>query len=82
MYPPSMQSVKVVGGTIDASDAALEGNWSRAAWKAADAIGSAFRVPAIRIYERAVKQFKRSGGELPDVLERLEESTKTRKGKK
>ena len=73
---------RIFKGVVSAGDAALDGNWARAAWKSADTIGSAFKVPAIRIYERAVRQYKRSGGELPELLDKLEKATGKQPNKK
>jgi hypothetical protein len=70
---------RVFKGLSESAESTLEGDFGRAAWKAADAFGSAAGVPAIRIYERTMRQYKRSGGELPELLSKLEEVTKQKR---
>ena len=58
-------------------DAALDGNWARAAWMWSDAIGSATYTPAIRIYTRAKKLYTNNGGKLPEFLQAIDDTVKS-----
>jgi hypothetical protein len=73
---PFEAASRIFESVTSSGEALTEGEFSRAAWKAADAVGDIYGVPVIRIYERAVRQYKRSGGELPELMETLEKATK------
>jgi hypothetical protein len=61
-------------GLYEAGGSAAKGDWLWACYRMADAVGSAFGMPAVKIYERQQKLLKRMGWDvLPDAREELKE---------